>query len=129
MSKRIALAALLGAAALAAPACALLRSRPQVHRYMLAAAAVSFSLPTQYNIQLRTIDGNAPYDDTALAYQSSRYQLDTYRFDRWVAPPTEMVFEAVSEMLRQPAPASAAGSSQPVMFLNGRIRADRKSVV
>lgn len=123
VSRRIALAALLASATLFAAACAPLRGRPQVHRYMLGAAALSPKLSAQYNLELRRVEGSAPYDDSALAYQTSRYRLDTYHFDRWVAPPTELVFEAVAEMLRQRGPTSAAASGQPVTFLDGWIKA------
>ena len=81
------------------------RKIPETHRYQLVSQPVSAALPADVRIELRAVSGGAPYQDTGLALQTSEYRIDSYRFHRWVAPPTDLVADRVRAIVYAPSPA------------------------
>jgi ABC-type uncharacterized transport system auxiliary subunit len=103
-------------------ACSLFSQRPQTHRYLLPAPRARVEVPARFNLRVRSVKGIAPFEDTGIAHQVSAYQLDSYRYNRWVAPPTEMVADALHEIIRIP-PDSGSGATRRLMLLDARIDA------
>jgi ABC-type uncharacterized transport system auxiliary subunit len=86
------------------------RKIPETHRYQLVTAPPQVTLPPDVRIELRAVTGGAPYQDTGLAVQTSEFRIDSYRFHRWVAPPTDMVADRLRSIIYAP---SSAGQAQP----------------
>jgi ABC-type uncharacterized transport system auxiliary subunit len=98
------------AIALAAGCSILARRIPETHRYQLVAAPTQVAISPDVRIALRAVTGGAPYQDTGLAVQTSEFRIDSYRFHRWVAPPTDMVADRLRGIIYAP---SSAGETQP----------------
>ncbi len=103
-------------------ACSLFSQRPETHRYLLPAPKVTVAVPVDINVRIRSIKGIAPFEDTGIVHQVSVYQLDSYRYNRWVAPPTEMVADALHEIIRLRAD-SASSATPALMLLDARVNA------
>jgi uncharacterized lipoprotein YmbA len=103
-------------------ACSLFTQRPQTHRYLLPAPRARVEVPAGINLRVRSVKAIAPLEDTGIVHQVSTYQLDSYRYNRWVAPPTEMVADALHEIIRT-RPDSASGPAPALMLLDARIDA------
>jgi ABC-type uncharacterized transport system auxiliary subunit len=86
------------------------RKIPETHRYQLVTTPPQVAIPSDVRIELRSVSGGAPYQDTGLAVQTSTYRIDSYRFHRWVAPPTDMVADRLRSIIYAP---SSAGETQP----------------
>jgi ABC-type uncharacterized transport system auxiliary subunit len=97
------------AIALAAGCSIFARKIPETHRYQLVTTPPQVAIPTDVRIELRSVSGGAPYQDTGLAIQTSAYRIDSYRFHRWVAPPTDMVADRLRSIIYAP---SSAGETQ-----------------
>jgi uncharacterized lipoprotein YmbA len=104
--------------------CSLLsRTVPVTHRYQVVGTPVAADLPPDAKIELRTVGGAEPYQDTGIAYQTSLYRLDSYHFHRWVEPPTDILREHLRQILYRP---SNLGSQEPnakPLLLDARIQA------
>jgi ABC-type uncharacterized transport system auxiliary subunit len=98
------------AIALAAGCSIFARKIPETHRYQLVTTPPQVAIPPEVRIELRSVSGGAPYQDTGLAVQTSAYRIDSYRFHRWVAPPTDMVADRLRSIIYAP---SSAGETQP----------------
>lgn len=85
------------------------RKIPETHRYQLVTTPPQVSVPPDVRIELRAVTGGAPYQDTGLAVQTSQFRIDSYRFHRWVAPPTDMVADRLRSIIYAP---STAGETQ-----------------
>ncbi len=85
------------------------RKIPETHRYQLVTPPTQVAIPPDVRIELRSVSGGAPYQDTGLAVQTSEYRIDSYRFHRWVAPPTDMVADRLRSIIYAP---STAGETQ-----------------
>jgi uncharacterized lipoprotein YmbA len=122
MSLRLALNAVVLATGLAIYAgCTTSSAKPELHRYMLAVNSPSIRIPATTVVQLHEVTGSAPFRDSAIAYQTSPYRLDSYSLHRWVSPPTEMVAQTLNDLVNQPVPGSA--SADPVLvLLDARIK-------
>lgn len=81
---------------------ALARKIPDTHRYQLVTPSITAAMPSDARIELRSVSGGAPYQDTGLALQTSDYRIDSYRFHRWVAPPTDMVADRIRAIVYAP---------------------------
>jgi hypothetical protein len=86
------------------------RKIPETHRYQLVPQRISAALPPDVRLELRAVNGGAPYQDTGLALQTSEYRIDAYRFHRWVAPPTDLVADRIKAILYAP---SSSGPIPP----------------
>jgi ABC-type uncharacterized transport system auxiliary subunit len=98
------------ALALAAGCSMLARKIPETHRYQLVTTPPQVAISPDVRIELRSVSGGAPYQDTGLAVQTSEFRIDSYRFHRWVAPPTDMVADRLRAIIYAP---SSAGETQP----------------
>src|SRR5262249_52398299 len=99
------------------------RPVPELHSYQLAPTTVTTDIPPSAKIQLRNVSGSDPYQDSGIAYQTSAYKLDTYRFHRWVAPPIAMLTDRLRDLLNRP---SSLGTEQPnarQYMLDARVKA------
>jgi ABC-type transport auxiliary lipoprotein component len=111
------------AAALAAGCGLFARSVPMTHRYQVVGPAVTAEIPPDVKIELHTVSGAEPYQDTGIAYQTSPYRLDAFHFHRWVEAPTDLVTERLREVLYHPSNlGSEAPQAQP-LHLDARIKA------
>jgi len=122
VSRRIG-AALAVVTAVLASACALFSQRPTTHRYLLPAPKAAVSIPANFNVRVRSVSAIGPFEDTGIAYQTSAYQLDSYQYHRWVAPPTEMVADALNAIIKPRADAAAGAQGQELMMLDARVNA------
>src|SRR2546426_509436 len=122
MSQRLALNAVLLAAGLAIFAgCSSSSPKPELHRYLLAVNSPNIRIPATTVVQLHEVTGSAPFRDSAIAYQTSPYRLDSYSFHRWVSPPTEMVAQTLNDLVNQPISGNAAADPLLVL-LDARIK-------
>ena len=112
-----------GYIALLAAGCALFAERPVTHRFLLPPPNAAVSIPADLNIRVRSVTGVAPFEDTGIAHQTSAYQLDSYQYYRWVAPPTEMVADALNELVKPRAAAKGGAARQELMMLDARVNA------
>ena len=119
-------AALAASICILAVGCGLAAKRPQTQRYLLPAPKATVAIPAKMNIRLRGVTGIAPFQDTGIAYQTSAYKLDSYRYHRWVAPPTEMVADALNDVVKPP-PAPPGGAGEEMMLLSARINSFQES--
>jgi len=104
--------------------CSLLaRSVPETHQYQLAPTTAVAEIPPAARIELRNVTGSEPFQDTGIAYQTSPYRLDTYKFHRWVAPPTDLVAERLHEILYSPSPLGRELPAANSLLLDTRIKA------
>ena len=102
-------------------ACAIFARTPTIHRYQLAPSSARPSIPSGIDIELRNVAGTAPFHDTGIVFQTSPYRLDSYPFHRWVAPPSELVGDALNAMLNQPVAQQGKPGSEPAYYLDARI--------
>jgi ABC-type uncharacterized transport system auxiliary subunit len=123
MRRRIGAAAAAAYIALLASGCALFAERPTTHRYLLPPPKVTVTIPADLNIRIRSVTGVAPFEDTGIAHQTSAYQLDSYQYYRWVAPPTEMVADALNELVKPRANGAGGKVVQELMMLDARVNA------
>ncbi len=103
--RRAALAALLGLTSLALAACALPVNRAPVQQtYRLTAPEIRTApLPQATVIQLLPVRASAGFQSPAMMYSRSPDTLEPYRDSRWLAPPAQLVGEAIARTLsRQP---------------------------
>jgi len=104
------------------PACSLIFGRtPSVHHYTLGPPQGETITQTKFILRPGLVTGSEPYSDEGIAYQTSAYQLDSYRFHRWTDPPIVLVQNRLTDLLQQPA--TAAPTSLPQMVLDARIKA------
>ncbi|HYB89852.1 MAG TPA: ABC-type transport auxiliary lipoprotein family protein [Candidatus Binataceae bacterium] len=104
--------------------CSLLaRSVPATHRYQLAPTTAVAEIPPTARIELRNVTGSEPFQDTGIAYQTSPYRLDTYKFHRWVEPPTDLVSERLHEIIYSPSPVGPETAAAHPLLLDTRIKA------
>ncbi len=121
--RRIGAAAAAAYIAVLASGCALFAERPITHRYLLPPPRVTVTIPADLNIRVRSVTGVAPFEDTGIAHQTSAYQLDSYQYYRWVAPPTEMVADALNELVKPRASGAGGAARQELMMLDARVNA------
>lgn len=103
--RRAALAALLGLASLTLAACALPVNRAPVQQtYRLTTTEIRTApLPQATVIQLLPVRAAAGFQSPAMMYSRSPDTLEPYRDSRWLAPPAQLVGEAIDRTLsRQP---------------------------
>lgn len=103
--RRGALVGMVMATGLALAACSLPINRPPVQQsYRLTAADIaSPPLPQPTVIQLLPVRASAGLQSPAMMYSRSPDTLDAYRDSRWLAPPAQLVGEAIAHTLsRQP---------------------------
>jgi ABC-type transport auxiliary lipoprotein component len=107
-----------------AAGCSMLaRKIPETHRYQLVTQPISAQLPSDARIELRAVSGGAPYQDTGLALQTSEYRIDSYRFHRWVAPPTDLVADRVKSIIYAPSPGGPIAPDAPTGVLQADVLA------
>jgi hypothetical protein len=99
----------------------LARKIPETHRYQLVNQPITISIPSDVRIEVRAVGGGAPYEDTGLALQTSDYQIDSYRFHRWVSPPTDLVSERIRSIVYAPSNGGLAGPDAPIGVLQPNV--------
>ncbi len=99
------------------------RKIPQTHRYQLVTTPPQVAIPPDARIELRAVSGGAPYQDTGLAVQTSEYRIDSYRFHRWVAPPTDMVADRLRSIIYAPSSAGETPPDAPTAVLQAEVQA------
>jgi ABC-type uncharacterized transport system auxiliary subunit len=95
LGSRAALALLVLGALL--PSCALSNTRPSMHHYQLSADPVPAEHNRKMKVNIGTVVAAGPLDDSAIVYQTSAHQLDSYHFHRWVEPPADMVQRSLND--------------------------------
>jgi uncharacterized lipoprotein YmbA len=81
--------------------CGFMTSRPQIHRYQLGPFTAARLKSDRVPIKLGSVTGTAPFRDTGIAYQTAAYRLDTYGFNRWIAPPVELLAQRLNHSLQR----------------------------
>lgn len=102
---RRALLALLAGASLALAACSLpVNRQPLQQTYRLSAADIhSTALAKPVVLQLLPVRAAAGFQSAAMMYSRSADTLEHYRDSRWLAPPAQLVGDAIAQTLsRQP---------------------------
>lgn len=109
----------------AATGCSALMARkiPETHRYQLVTQPIPSTLPSDVRLEVRAVGGGAPYQDTGLALQTSAYRVDSYRFHRWIAPPTDMVGDRIKSIVYAPSSAAPIQPDAPTAVLQADILA------
>jgi len=99
------------------------RKIPETHRYQLVTQPISTTVPSEVRLEVRAVSGGAPYQDTGLALQTSEYRIDSYRFHRWIAPPTDMVGDRIKSIVYAPSSAAPTPLDAPTAVLEADILA------
>jgi ABC-type uncharacterized transport system auxiliary subunit len=113
------------AAALAALAIGCGRSLPDTHFYTLARG--SGPLPassTTAVLAIEPFDADRPYDDDRMVYRLDPYRMDFYTYDRWSAPPGEMIGAYIADVAAKSGRFRAVvrdGSADAQVTLGGRV--------
>jgi ABC-type uncharacterized transport system auxiliary subunit len=99
------------------------RKIPETHRYQLVTPPPQVAIPPDVRIELRSVSGGAPYQDTGLAVQTTEYRIDSYRFHRWVAPPTDMVADRLRSIIYAPSSAGVTATDAPTAVMQADVQA------
>jgi len=99
------------------------RKIPDTRRYQLVTTPPQVAIPPDVRFELRSVSGGAPYQDTGLAVQTSEFRIDSYRFHRWVAPPTDMVADRLRSIIYAPSTAGEAHPNAPTAVMQADVQA------